>query len=241
MTSLLPKIAQPSLATLTARFLARSVAPDAEAGVEPHEVMAGFTADARSTWTEATAAAKFFGVKDFPTALPGEWSAHSRTASADFLPLALGHFPQQVRDVNALLSPEKKPKQSDESRGWTATSAKSPLANAILQASAARAGSHFAEAERLLTQAESLATDNAAAQLVQNEQAALLWQQGQRAAAVAAWKLSDSPVAAFNLGMAALANGQKVEALGHLKTAAEQLPESSGWHHLARLYLALAS
>ncbi|QEL16160.1 tetratricopeptide repeat protein [Limnoglobus roseus] len=240
MTSSFAKFAQPSLADLTSRFLARPAALETDTSVEPHEVMAGFTADARTTWTEATAAAKFLGVKDLPATLPGEWAAHSRQASAEFLPLAIGHFPQQVRDINSLISPAKKLSTTTESRGWTATSAKSPLANALLQAASARVGGNYAEAERLLAQAETLA-DETAKTVVENERAALLWQQGQRTAAVAIWKQSDNRVSAFNLGMAALANGQKSEAHAHLNAAAEQLPESSGWHHLARLYLALAS
>ena len=44
----------------------------------------------------------------------------------------------------------------------------------------------------------------------------------------------------FNRGMAALFTGQPADARADLRRAVEQIPESSGWHHLGRLYLALA-
>jgi hypothetical protein len=44
----------------------------------------------------------------------------------------------------------------------------------------------------------------------------------------------------FNRGMAALFLGQPAKARNWLARAADQLPETSGWHHLGRLYLALA-
>jgi len=44
----------------------------------------------------------------------------------------------------------------------------------------------------------------------------------------------------FNRGMAALFLDRPAEARADLRKATERLPESSGWHHLGRLYLALA-
>ncbi len=43
-----------------------------------------------------------------------------------------------------------------------------------------------------------------------------------------------------SMGMAALFLGQSAEARTSLGQAAAQLPEVGAWHHLARLYLALA-
>jgi hypothetical protein len=238
MTLPAAKIAQPSLADLTARFLARPATDDATAAVEPHEVIAGFATDARAAWVEATATAKLLGVKDFPAATPGEWANHVRqSATVDFLPMAVGHFPQQVRDVSALIHGAKKAAPA-ESRGWSVSTAKQSTAGLILAAASARVSGNTSETERLLDQAESGGAD---ATLVQNERAAILWQTGEKAAAVLIWKqLPASAVTAFNLGVAALAAGQKADAKGHLKAAVAQLPESSGWHHLAQLYLALA-
>jgi hypothetical protein len=44
----------------------------------------------------------------------------------------------------------------------------------------------------------------------------------------------------FNRGMAALFLGQTEAAQEALRQAAAGLPETSAWHHLARLYLTLA-
>ena len=44
----------------------------------------------------------------------------------------------------------------------------------------------------------------------------------------------------FNRGMAALFAGDNAAAREALRKAVAKLPESSGWHHLGRLYLALA-
>lgn len=238
MTLPAAKTAQPSLADLTARFLARPATDDATAGVEPHEVTAGFATDARAAWLEATATAKLLGVKDFPSATPGEWAGYVRqSATVDFLPMAVGHFPQQVRDVSGLIHGAKK-SAAGENRGWAVSASKQSPANLVLAAASARTAGNAAEAERLLTLAESAGGD---ATLIQNERAAVLWQSGEKAAAALIWKqLPASAVTAFNLGVAALAAGQKADAKAHLKAAVAQLSESSGWHHLAQLYLALA-
>ena len=45
----------------------------------------------------------------------------------------------------------------------------------------------------------------------------------------------------FNRGMASLFLGQVSEAKAALTAAVNQLPEADAWHHLCRLYLALAS
>jgi uncharacterized protein HemY len=59
--------------------------------------------------------------------------------------------------------------------------------------------------------------------------------------ALAAWRqLEPSVPVLFNLGMAELFLGQFDAAREHLTAAVGQLPESSAWHHLGRLYLALA-
>src|SRR5437764_1284808 len=74
-----------------------------------------------------------------------------------------------------------------------------------------------------------------------NETAALQWHRGEREQAARSWQaLPESVPVLFNRGMAALFLGRPVEARAELRKAVERLPESSGWHHLGRLYLALA-
>src|SRR5437762_807428 len=74
-----------------------------------------------------------------------------------------------------------------------------------------------------------------------NEEAALLWHRGQKDEAARRWReLPESVPVLFNRGMAALFTGRPAAARADLRRAVERLPESSGWHHLGRLYLALA-
>jgi predicted Zn-dependent protease len=74
-----------------------------------------------------------------------------------------------------------------------------------------------------------------------NETAALAWQRGRVEDAVRLWTaLPESVPVLFNRGMAALFLSRPAEARASLAQAAAQLPEDSAWHHLARLYLALA-
>jgi hypothetical protein len=74
-----------------------------------------------------------------------------------------------------------------------------------------------------------------------NQSAVLAWQCGDTATAVTIWtNLPDSPVRAFNLGMAALAAGQMDAAVTSLRAAAFALPTGSGWAALAALYASLA-
>ena len=74
-----------------------------------------------------------------------------------------------------------------------------------------------------------------------NEVAALLWQRGRRDEAARLWAtLPESVPVLFNRGMAALFQDRPTEARGYLKPAVAGIPESSAWHHLGRMYLALA-
>ena len=49
-----------------------------------------------------------------------------------------------------------------------------------------------------------------------------------------------APAVLFNRGMARLFEGRIAEARPLLQKAIDALPETSGWHALARLYLAVA-
>ena len=74
-----------------------------------------------------------------------------------------------------------------------------------------------------------------------NEQAALLWHRGRHGEAIKRWQsLPETAPVLFNRGMAALFAGDKSAARRDLTAAVAVIPESSGWHHLGRLYLALA-
>ena len=74
-----------------------------------------------------------------------------------------------------------------------------------------------------------------------NEKAALAWHSGRHDDARKAWDtLEPTTPVLFNRGMASLFAGDVAVAKKHLTAAVAQLPASSAWHHLGRLYLTLA-
>jgi hypothetical protein len=75
----------------------------------------------------------------------------------------------------------------------------------------------------------------------ENEHAALVWHQGKTSEALKLWHRQNSSVPVlFNCGMASLFLNKRQEARTSLSQAVGQIPETSSWHHLGRLYLALA-
>jgi tetratricopeptide (TPR) repeat protein len=238
--------AQPSLEDLMVRFLAsRSDAAAAavefgEGEVEPHEVAAGFRVDPRAAWLDATAMIITGGNASTPGVQPPtEWATFvAQPASAFALPMAAGHFPQRVKDLHPLLAKfnpnELRPSGTQAAtpgfvglRNWIAKNGK---ANPLVSAGIARTLGDFDTAEELIR-----ASGN------ENEKAACDWQRGKCAEALAAWNaMSESPAVLFNRGMARLFLGQVAEARVWLQKAIDAIPEASGWHALARLYLAVA-
>jgi hypothetical protein len=239
--------AQPTIESLMVRFLAsRSDAAGAavelgESEVEPHEVAAGFRVDPRAAWLDATAAI-ITGGNAPPPAIqpPTEWaSLVAQPASAFALPMAVGHFPQRVKDLQPLLAKfnpnELRPSGSQLAtpgfaglRNWLA---KNGPTSPLVAAGIARTLGDFETAEKLLAGAGGS----------ENEKAALLWAKGQCAQALALWNaMSESPAVLFNRGMASLFLGQVAEARNALQKAVDAIPETSGWNALARLYLAVA-
>ena len=238
--------AQPTIEDLMVRFFAsRSDAAAAavetgESEVEPHEVAAGFRVDPRAAWLDATAAIATGGNAPPPAVqLPTEWAALvSQPAAAFAVPMAAGHFPQRVKDLQPLLvkfSPaELRPSGAQAAtpgfpglRHWLA---KNGTSNPLVASGIARTLGDFDLAAKLL---DGTASDN--------DRAALLWQKGECAAALTAWEVQpESPAVLFNRGMARLFLGRTADAREPLQKAVDAIPETSGWHALARLYLAVA-
>lgn len=238
---------QPTIEALMVRFLAtRSDAAAAavetgESEVEPYEVAAGFRVDPRAAWLDATAPITTGGIAPPPAVqLPNEWaSLVAQPAAAFAVPMAAGHFPQRVKDLQPLLAKfdpaELRPHGNQPAlpgfaglRSWLARNGAS---NPQVASGIARTLGDFDTAAKFLDGTPG--TDN--------DRAALLWQQGQCADAQAAWDAqADSPAVMFNRGMARLFLGKIAEARVFLQKAIDAIPETSGWHALARLYLAVA-
>jgi tetratricopeptide (TPR) repeat protein len=244
---------QPTLGDLMFRFLANrsdaagAAVESAQGEVEPHEVAAGFRVDPRAAWTDAVAP-----LNAPAGSLPNDWATLAGQPAAAFaVPMAAGNFPQQVKDLQPLISrfePDRlRPTAGQASmpglsglRNWVGReSAKSPQ-QALLAAGVARVLGDHDRAAEILLKAEPQCTA-ALRPLWQNETAALLWHRGRCDEALAAWKtMPETPAVLFNRGMALLFLGKSAEARTALSRAIEELPEASGWNALARLYLAVA-
>src|SRR4051794_29929754 len=185
--------AQPTIEALMVRFLAsRSDAASAavetgESEVEPYEVAAGFRVDPRAAWLDAVAPIASGGNAPPPAVqLPNEWaSLVGQPAAAFAVPMAAGHFPQRVKDLQPLLAKfnpaELRPSGSQAAlpgftslRSWLA---KNGASNPRVAAGIARTLGDFDTAEKLLNSVSG----------AENDRAAQLWQQGKCSEALAAW------------------------------------------------------
>jgi tetratricopeptide (TPR) repeat protein len=248
---------QPSLGEMFGTFLAKQAEAQAfgiapEAGdVVPFEAVPVQPVDAKLAWDEARSALSFFGVAKVALKAPAEWatlvSLHEPTAA---VALAAGNFPQLVRDLHQLLSASdrtalrpsaSRPLPAPGLAEWAdGVLADKKYPQSLLAIAALRLARQFDEAEaRLMSEAQTAPEEWRAA--LENERAALAWHRGQTAEAAALWAAQPESVPVlFNRGMAALFLGKPAEARATLARAVAQLPEDNAWHHLGRLYLALA-
>jgi tetratricopeptide (TPR) repeat protein len=250
---------QPSLNEMFGKFLSRQAAAQAagitaadDGDVVPFEAVPVQPVDAKLAWDEARSVLGFFGAKKVSALkAPGDWSnlvaSHEPTAA---VALAAGNFPQLVRDLHQLLqAPDRTALRATASRPLPAPGliewADSVLADkkypqALLAIAALRLARQFDAAEaRLKALAGEVPEEWRPA--FENERAALAWHRGQAEEAARLWAAQPESVPVlFNRGMAALFLGKTAEARASLSKAVTQLPEDNAWHHLGRLYLALA-
>ncbi|MBL8798745.1 MAG: hypothetical protein JNM56_32935 [Planctomycetia bacterium] len=251
---------QPDLRDLMARYLlqrgeaqaAGLVVADTQGEVTPYEAAPVQAVEPRLAWEEAIAALQSFVSAPAKLQAPPDWPqlvASQEPAVA--LAFAAGNFPQLVRHVQPLLHAAKLPELRPMSAGrplpvpalltWVAeVGAKQQYPQFILGLGALRLARQFDQAEALLRKHRADVPAEWQAALA-NEEAALAWHQGQAEAALKLWQAqSDSVPVLFNRGMASLFLGKTTAARAALNQAVAKLPESSAWHHLGRLYLALA-
>jgi hypothetical protein len=226
---------------------------DTTGDVVPHEAVAAQPVDPRLAWEGACAAIRYLVPAQALQAwnAPPEWPgvvADQETVMA--LPLCVGNFPQEVRDLAGLfrLSPLTAPSPAayrasapaelliwSEKASW-----KTQRPNPLLAAAALRlAGEYERAAEMLDTHKKDVPEAWKAAWA--NETAALAWHRGEAEQAACMWQTqAESVPVMFNRGLAALTSGQMKEAQLCLAKSVAQIPESDAWHHLGRLYLTLA-
>jgi tetratricopeptide (TPR) repeat protein len=246
-------IETPSIAELFSRYLDNRIqsgeAPEQDSEVVLHDAGPVQPVEPRLAWDEAIAAIQMSGPKASlpPLSAVTDWRALV-AAQEPALDLAFcaGNFPQMVRNLSLLLSegdkvPQSRKFESASLVNWAEQTTRKPAPQALLAAGVLRLAHEFERASRLLADcASALPKEWKAAW--QNEQAALAWHSGRREEALGLWQdiEGDHLPALFNRGMANLFLGKPAEAAVSLKQAIARLPESSSWHHLARLYLTLA-
>ncbi|MBV9125790.1 MAG: hypothetical protein JO112_20765 [Planctomycetes bacterium] len=250
----------PSLADLLGQYLQRQAAaqaaglsPEAGGEVVPFEAAPVQPVDARLAWEEALLAGLLFhpGLDVRSWKAPPEWS--SVVASHEpilALPFCLGNFPQLVRNFQSLLHHtnladlrprEGRPALAPALLDWAQQTARKKLfPQTLLALGCLRLAKQWDPAVQLL---ENHQTDVPAEWRAawDNERAALAWHRGQAQEAADLWQAQPVSVPTlFNRGLAALFLDQPAAARPWLQQAVAQLPEDGAWHHLGRLYLALA-
>lgn len=252
---------QPGLADLFAQYLRRQTTAQA-AGLAPDELgseVVPFEAapiqpvDAGTAWKDALTALTVDrpGIDRTACAVPPDWpSLVAGQEPALGLPLCICNFPQAVRSLHSLLESAAwsgfpptaaRPISAPALLAWAGKFTRKPqFPEALIALGALRLAKQFALAEELLAlRAEQIPIDWRGAW--DNERAGLAWHQGRTEEAVRLWQSQAETVPVlFNRGMAALFTGQPEDAQSSLSEAVRGLPEENSWHHLGKLYLALA-
>ncbi|GBD36040.1 hypothetical protein HRbin36_01158 [bacterium HR36] len=254
--------APPSLAGLLTQYLNRQRTEmgwygdwsDAEESeFEPYQPAEVNVVDPRMALEEALAAAQWLlpdptHRAEFHTRqmrhVPDWRTLVRRLEPMPVVPFALGYFPQLVRDVRQIWETDWqhwKPNSPHSTAsglwewGELMLAQRRPAA-ALFAVAVLRWLGQTGEARQLFRAVKGHAPDGWSLLLV-NEDAALLWQEGDFEAAARLWESvsSDAPPFSFNRGLCALLLGRSRQARELLAHAAACLVESSAWHHLAQL------
>jgi tetratricopeptide (TPR) repeat protein len=168
--------------------------------------------------------------------------------SVTVLPFCIGNFPQMVRNLPELFeaaaltvgrSPTAPITPSDDVLAWAEDGSKRGP-HPLLAAAVMRLLGQYDQAAKILDRAKKTLPGEWKAALA-NERGVLALQRGRLDEAKAIWEgEAESAPILFNRGLVALVAGERTEAQALLRKAVAMLPESDAWHHLGRLYLALA-
>lgn len=250
-----PSPAQPSLSDLFARYLARQADACAVGvaawgdEVTPYEAGPVQPIDPKLAWDEALA---IFALAEPPVSTrtwkaPPAWSnlvaSHEPVVA---LALAAGNFPQLVRNFHMILQTANRadlrpqpgrPTAPPDLIAWAESVADAP--RTLLALGTLRLAKQFDAADTFVRKHDAHIAP-AWRTAWSNEKAALAWHAGRADEALALWRQLEPTVAVrFNRGMAQLMMGDSAAARADLDAAVARLPQTSAWHHLGRLYLAL--
>jgi hypothetical protein len=206
--------------------------------VEPYQAQPALGLDLATAWNDALLPATLLDSDAHVSArFPTGWQAARYLCFAAPFPCCTGLAPQFLQNISGIMNDasnyfqQQLPGFSSVSGAEMTLETKSVLSQLAL----ARVGGDATRTSELIDQLDN-------EHLRQNERAAQLWLSGDRTQAESLWHDIDlnHPVIAFNRGLAALANGQHQRGQGCMTRAARGFPESTGWHHLAELYLAVS-
>ena len=206
--------------------------------VELYQAQPALGLDLGIAWSEALLPGQILADEELrvQARFPTSWNAARQVSLSAPFPCCIGMAPQFLQKIDGIMENADDFFQQ-ESLGMPALSADITLDNKtpLSQLAIARLAGDVNQIEHLIPQLDG--------ELLQkNERAAQLWFAGRREEARDAWDSLDgeNPIVAFNQGLAALAQGDTEQGRACLTKAVEGFPESTGWHHLAELYLAVA-
>jgi len=223
--------------------------PESTAEVLPYDTAPVQPLDPKLAWEEARGVLRSLPELTAPRtwSVPPEWpqlvAGYEPVVALAF---CLGNFPQLVRDLHPLLAGGDLTAWRPRGQRSLATSTltewarrQTDTAHLLLAAGVLRLAREFDQAANVLGQVTAVEPEWQ--KVKANEEAALAWHCGNGTAALKLWQAQEATVPVlFNRGMACLFLGQAAEAKLHLAQAVAALPDSSSWHHLGHLYLALA-
>lgn len=238
--------------------------PDGQA--VPHETASTQPVDPRLAWEDALAAIHWITrrkrerreepAQTLPVCeVPPDWPSFvAAQEPAIALAFCIGNFPQLVRDLQPFLKGgelttlRSRVELRDKSGRpivvppalleWVSAARGYP--QLLVAAGVLRLARRFDEANELLNISLEADASSHLEALRANEKAALAWHRGNAEEALELWKAQKTNVPVlFNRGIASLFFGRLAEARIALGQAVAQLPETSAWHHLGHLYLAL--
>jgi len=251
---------QPNVSDLMARFLQKKAQAHRDgfadaalvSEVTPYEAGPVQPVDAKVAWEEAVAVAPFFhanlDIKKWP--VPPHWTdmvaGHEPALAISF---SLGNFPQLLRNFHLILQKTNladfkpsagRPLSIPALIDWAQhAAAQKHYPNMLVALGVLRLSKNFDQAlafqktnDALIPPAWRAAWDN--------EKASLDWHQGKTEEASRLWNAMESNVPVlFNRGMADVFRCQTDQGRNALNQVIAQLPETSAWHHLARVYVLL--
>jgi hypothetical protein len=207
--------------------------------VDPYQAQPALGLDLSLAWSDAILPGILLSDNEpqLPARFPGAWAAARHQAFTGPFPCAIGLAPQFLQRIDGILNNGLGFLQQPVS-SQVGNLASQTLDNktVLSQLAIARLAGDHGRANELIRQLDGDL-------LQRNERAAQQWLEGQRTEAREQWDAiaSDEPVIAFNQGLAALVAGDIRRGRARLTSAAQGFADTTGWHHLAELYLALAS